>query len=1222
VRRGRILLWLLAAVLLLAAMLGAWLMHTESGLRFVFARTQSALPGLTAARISGTLAGTTLVDRLDYRSDSVHVQVKRVRGTIEIAPLLVGRISLESLELDAPQVMLKKTAKGAQSETAGKVSLPGVRIERLLTRDLLIQRVGTEPLSWSLLDTTLDMHDALIELERLKLQQGEYMLSGAIDIDLNDPWWVQRADLSLVTAAGAATPVQARLSRAAHRTNVPIELQLDQPIKAFLQLQPGKRFEDFSAKLSLPAQDATRYGLAVDMPLQAELTLNKSADRVGVTGMLEVGPHRAAIGEAKLQWLATGVKIDALPVTIENLGTLEIHGVLPFSAEESLALDISSESLQFRPAGQKPLRVMGTLQAGGRYSDLSIVPSLRLLQDGLPPGALNGSLQVTAQAIRFEALKLQLPRGTLAIDGTLARDATAQANLTLNLNDFDPALFFPDWSGQLSGNTVWNGTWTSAGASGILRIVHIDGQLREQAFALEGQLQFVHSSPRETDANGQLGSARFSLKGDIAGPGTLSASFDAPDLGELHPLARGRFVAKVVRASEWRVDAQGQELKWDSSALDSLDFSGSIGSDADPTVDLTAQLQHLRHGDIAITSAELALVGTQRGHALRMRAGSERGDVNIAANGGWENGRWSGIVQTLDLSLSADRGLRLRRPVTLQAGAGFVDMSQACWSGKDGAQLCLRGQYQAGSGEIALDAGALPLSWLSGLLDDADYALQDAVVQGHAGASWTEGQLRKANINLTSAQGRLLVRERADLVLGYSNLVVSAQFDGTSGTATASTGLLPDGQADARFQLQRDASGALSYDGNVTVLIRQLDAIEAFTNEIVNPTGQINGQFQLQQDAAGFRLGGAIALSQFKAEAPSLGLSLTNGSMALAGVPEGLILRGAIQSGEGVLTIDGRWNRAAAAAQRKLTLTIAGKNVLISNTPELSLTATPKLQLERDDNGWNLTGTLDIPRARIQADQLDTSTRQSSDVVVIDDPPNAVPAEKWRARVNVRMGDDVKLKGFGFDGKLRGQLEVRQSNGRSATGTGQLGVTGLYNAYGQKLNVARGELLFAGTRLDEPAVSVRAERKVGDSTAGIEITGTAHRLISRVYARPARSESEALSLLVTGRSLRDVRGGDANRLSGAALALGTIGGDMLAKNLGLDELGVSSNSGLQGEAFTIGKFLSPRLYVGYGIGLLTRGEVFTVRYLINAHVDVEANIGERQRASVNYRIER
>jgi len=74
----------------------------------------------------------------------------------------------------------------------------------------------------------------------------------------------------------------------------------------------------------------------------------------------------------------------------------------------------------------------------------------------------------------------------------------------------------------------------------------------------------------------------------------------------------------------------------------------------------------------------------------------------------------------------------------------------------------------------------------------------------------------------------------------------------------------------------------------------------------------------------------------------------------------------------------------------------------------------------------------------------------------------------------------------------------------------------------------------------------------------------------------------------------------------------------------VDDIGVSSNEALGGNsAFTVGKYLSPRLYLSYGVGLFEPGQVITLRYRLSHHWSFEAqNATDFSRASLNYRYEK
>ena len=75
-------------------------------------------------------------------------------------------------------------------------------------------------------------------------------------------------------------------------------------------------------------------------------------------------------------------------------------------------------------------------------------------------------------------------------------------------------------------------------------------------------------------------------------------------------------------------------------------------------------------------------------------------------------------------------------------------------------------------------------------------------------------------------------------------------------------------------------------------------------------------------------------------------------------------------------------------------------------------------------------------------------------------------------------------------------------------------------------------------------------------------------------------------------------------LANAASSLGLKGGNLLAKKLaarfGLEEARIETNGGLEEASLVVGKYLSPRLYVTYGVGLFEPISTFRIRYLLAA----------------------
>ena len=309
-------------------------------------------------------------------------------------------------------------------------------------------------------------------------------------------------------------------------------------------------------------------------------------------------------------------------------------------------------------------------------------------------------------------------------------------------------------------------------------------------------------------------------------------------------------------------------------------------------------------------------------------------------------------------------------------------------------------------------------------------------------------------------------------------------------------------------------------------------------------------------------------------------------------------------------------------------LALRGSNVLLAETRQLRVVANPDVTVRyRAGQPLQVGGTVTVPEADINLERLDEGVSKSDDVVVLDpvDPKRSTP-NTLDLDLALVMGDDVNIKGFGLTGTLGGSLRVRAVPGREMRGSGALEVDGRYTAYGQRLQITRGRLLWSNTPVGDPLLDIRAEREVGEVTAGIRVEGRASNPRATVYSDPARSESEALAYLTLGRPLSSLTGDEARQLGAAKSALNAGTGLLAAElgsRIGLDDAGVIESRALGSEVLSVGKYLSPKLYVGYGVSLLGTGQVMMLKYLLRKGFDIQIESSTvENRASVNYRKEK
>jgi translocation and assembly module TamB len=119
--------------------------------------------------------------------------------------------------------------------------------------------------------------------------------------------------------------------------------------------------------------------------------------------------------------------------------------------------------------------------------------------------------------------------------------------------------------------------------------------------------------------------------------------------------------------------------------------------------------------------------------------------------------------------------------------------------------------------------------------------------------------------------------------------------------------------------------------------------------------------------------------------------------------------------------------------------------------------------------------------------------------------------------------------------------------------------------------------------------------------------------------------NEALSYLLTGRSLNTLQSSEVTSVNRAAESLAISGGGLLlgglGSRLGLDEVSVES-TGNDDTQVVLGKALSPKLYVSYGISIAEAINTVKLRYSLNTRWSLKAEAGLEQSADIEYRIER
>lgn len=295
------------------------------------------------------------------------------------------------------------------------------------------------------------------------------------------------------------------------------------------------------------------------------------------------------------------------------------------------------------------------------------------------------------------------------------------------------------------------------------------------------------------------------------------------------------------------------------------------------------------------------------------------------------------------------------------------------------------------------------------------------------------------------------------------------------------------------------------------------------------------------------------------------------------------------------------------------------------NTPEALVIAEPDMTILVTPELTKVTGKVVIPRALIEPTRFNSSVSPSADVRIIsNNTTEEQPESQTQVDLTVSLGDKVQIKALGFQGRLTGDLHVSGNPNDVLLGNGQITIKdGSYVAYGQLLKVDNGKIRFSGP-IDNPELDIKAVRHGKEVTAGLYIEGNVSSPQATLFSDPDMSQDNILSYLILGKPIEQASATDAALLASAATGIGlqngAMIGDDIANTFGLDEFSITGDS-KENAALTIGKYLSPKLYLSYGIGVFDSVSSVELRYQLSKIWSLKAESGTESGVDLLYTYE-
>jgi translocation and assembly module TamB len=1224
-------LWVAFLLVLLPSLFLWMLLGTAMGLRYALKQAADALPGgeVSYSSVQGSLWRGAHIEGLRLAGEDFEVEVGQLRIEADLGRLL--RRELRVIDLEATMVRLA-LPPGDGAAAGGEVfplQLPALQlpvalvVERLRIDDLMVVTAGDTLAAIAALEARVSLDDGLLLLDRLTLveSRGRLDVSGRVDtqrryltelvigLTPDAPEWATE-----ITIAGDLRMLALRSEGAEA-----LPLTLDLEALDLDRAQPRWRADlrgqgiDPGTWLEPWRQGALDLDLRVEGGLQ-QLDLGGQAQWAGRDIRLE-----------SLQLQRTGARIDFDNLLLrEGTQSLRGHGHVLLTPTPSARVELDFSDLALPPEAPRA-RASGHLLADGSPDAWSLTLGSDLVVDG-EASRIELTGHGDPQGFRIDTLEATTGLGRLHAAGRIDWVEGLAWRLDGEASQFQPERLGLPLQGSLDLRLSSHGRWGPDGPEGELLLDPIAGSLGGSALAGRARMEAEGMQRWQVEATLAVGEGRLAIDahaadGAIDGSLDLQA-FDPAMLGlPASLLASGTLrLGGRVEAPTLAIDMSLARVRAAGLTAATARIVGRIEDDA--AMDLVLTMQQADVDGLRLDSVEIHSSGRLQDHQIEARLEGAPGSFELLAQGGLDDGDWRGQLRRLQAEVVHAGPWQLEAPVALEAGASGIAVERACLSSDTRGRLCAQARLPAaGDAQVEVELEALTLALFSPFLFSDGFRRMDGLAEGRIEAT-REGEAWRGEAALAIPALMLFLDPAGDddSFLRINDVRLDAVATASEASARLEADIGEDGRLDGAL-VASPAGETWALDGRLDLRVAA-SGLEALLHDLDSVEGRIEVDASVGGTLAEPAFDARARVTGFATEIAAAGIRVSEGEFSAATESaQRLALRGSLRSGPGSLALEGHYDIAAQA----LDLRLEGENFVAAALPQAQVTVSPKLSLVYREGAARVAGSVAVPTALIDISRFEGTDRPSRDVVILEGgrEPETTERLPLTARVTVSLGEHVRLKGFGLDGRLGGALTVRETPGQATTGQGAIEVSGRFAAYGRQLDIQRGRLLFSGA-LDNPLLDVRAERAIEEVTVGVQASGEALAPQLTLYSRPTMAQSDILAYLVAGRPLAAVRGGEGDMLSDAATALGTAGGDLLARQLGARmglDLGVEASSEL-GAALTVGRYLSPRLYVGYGVSLFGTGQAVILRYLISEAWSVEVESGSESKAAINYRLER
>ncbi|MBS0421602.1 MAG: translocation/assembly module TamB domain-containing protein [Proteobacteria bacterium] len=1237
----RRLLLLIAGILILTAVAVPsaafyYFAFTEPGLQFLFGKIphKAGNTGLEFLGVRGTLARGIHIDQVEIDHHLVHLTFKNINARIELTPLLFQTVRTKGASIESAAVEIKRRRIPPKPSTP--FFLPRwliVSAEHLRVGSATLAVYNGFHLEYSHLEASGIARYRQLRFYQLTGQSGHLNIEGTGELSAYDPLRIHFQNKLTWTpedqpAWSVNTVSQGDLNRLEVTAHTLAPFRADYTGQ-FLTLTNQWHWQ---GRAMIHDLDVTAWGGNRILGLiSGHVNMQGNGNGFRIHGPLNSAGLNAGLFDSEFEGAYSNHVLWA-----KHIGVTHRESGAHASAGGTIEVVKNGPRLNLRGTWQNfrwPLvgKVAPFHSSTGEYTlegtwPYSVHATGMAQAKELPPMQTTIVGELAKDRFTFTQGDVDLYGGHATVSGETVWTPADRWAFSGHIVDVNPALLRSDLPGRLSFNFATQGERFDGNGDFSVDIHDISGRLR--AVPASGSGKFVR-----TGSTWQFDKLRMALGGtNLAVDGHLNDTFDlrfavsAKDLSLLSPDSRGTLegngtirgttrepiVAATVHASG--IQHEGINI---SDLLADIDFNPSPQYESK----VTARVRTLVYRDRTLDELNFKLNGRSSNYDVRLDAKALGMSLAAAANGPLNNGVWQGQMQSMQIIGTESLRLKLEHPVGLVVSADEVRGERMCMVGTPGS-ICADGAWNPRQWNATFNANQMPLStFTAGMTRAVDYSGQINFVAHAAGVA---GELPEGNIraDLTDAVlSHKLSSGRIDHAkIGSGFITLNANRNIVAGEVGLESGDVGTIQGTLVAQRSGDNWQAMPVQGELHAHTDQLGLVTLYVPDIDRAAGHLDGDMKIAGTLGTPLVDGTLKISEGEIDYYQVNMGLRQLAFDARLTDNGVDFKGSARIGSGIAHATGRleWRNSLPYG----TVNVDGSNLRVTDVPEAQIDASPNLQFNISGRKIDVTGSVKVPYAKIVPADLTGAVRSSSDEVVVGQEQTD-PTKRFEVTSTISLGleDKVSIDTSGLTGRLTGNVTVRSGYDEASTAQGELSIEqGKYSAYARKLDIQRGRLIFTGGPVTNPGLDIRAVKEFPDVIAGVNVRGTLLQPRMSFFSDPSLTQSQIASLILSGGSFESAQG----RQSGSNEMLAQ-GGAILAQQLG-SKVGiedVSLESDLTNEtSLVLGRYLSPRLYVSYGIALTEQLNVLKLRYSLGDRWTIKTEVGQARGADLVYTIQK